>query len=49
MGRDKERARIRAVLMDNPRGLLGTREMNKAPNARIRQLCGVTKGGRRKG
>ena len=30
--------------MDNLRGLLGTRRMDKVPNSRIRQLCGVTKG-----
>ena len=41
--REKERSRIRAVEMDNIRGLLGIRRMNKFPNARIRQLCGVTK------
>ena len=29
--------------MDNLRGLLGIRKMGKVPNARIRQLCGVTK------
>ena len=30
--------------MDNLRCLLGIRNINKVPNARIRQLCGVTKG-----
>ena len=30
--------------MDNLRGLLGIRIMDKVPNARIRQLCGMTKG-----
>ena len=30
--------------MDNLRGLLGIRRMDRVPNARIRQLCGVTKG-----
>ena len=30
--------------MDNLRGLLGIRRMDKVPNARIKQLCGVTKG-----
>ena len=30
--------------MDNLRGLLGIRRMDKVPNARIRQLCGVTEG-----
>ena len=35
---------IRSVQMDNIRGLLGIRRMDKVPNARISQLCGVTKG-----
>ena len=39
----EERSRIRAVQMDNLRGLLGTRRMDRVPNARIRKLCGVTK------
>ena len=30
--------------MDNIGGLLGIRRMDKVPNARIRQLYGVTKG-----
>ena len=41
--REKESYRIRAVQMDNLRGLLGIMRMNKVQNARIRQLCGVTK------
>ena len=32
----KERSRIRTVQMDNLRGLLDIRRMDKAPNARIR-------------
>ena len=40
---EKERLRIRAVQMDNLRGFLGIKRMDKVPNARIRQLCGVTK------
>ena len=44
IGREKERSRIWAVQMDSIRGLLGIRRMDKVPNARIRQLCGVTKG-----
>ena len=40
---EKEGSRIRAVHMDNLRGLLGIRRLDKVPNARIRQLCGVTK------
>ena len=42
--REKERSRIWALQMENLRGLLGIRRMNKVPNARIRQLCGVTNG-----
>ena len=42
--REKERPRIRVVQMDNLRGLLGIRRMDRVPNAMIRQLCGVTKG-----
>ena len=30
--------------MDNLRGLLGIRRMDRVPKARIRELCGVTKG-----
>ena len=30
--------------MDNLRGLLGIRKMDRFLNARIRQLCGVMKG-----
>ena len=36
--REKERSGIRAVQMDNLRGLLGSRRMDKVPNAWIRQL-----------
>ena len=42
--REKERSRIRSVQMDNLKGLLVIRRMDKVPNARIRQLCGLTKG-----
>ena len=41
---EKERPRIRAVQMDNLRGLLGIRRMDKIPYTRIRQLCRVIKG-----
>ena len=41
--RGRRRSTIRAVQMDNLEGLLGIRGMDKVPNARIRQLCGVTK------
>ena len=36
--REKERSIIRAVQMDNLRGLLGIRRMDKVPDARIRQF-----------
>ena len=42
--KEKDISRIRVVLMDNLRGLLGNRRMNRVPNARIRELCGVKKG-----
>ena len=38
------RSRIWAVQMDNLRCFLGIRRMDKIPNARIGQLCGVTEG-----
>ena len=40
----EERSKIRAVQMESLRGLLGIRRRNKIPNARIRELCRVTKG-----
>ena len=40
---EKKRSRIRAVHMDNLRGFLGIRRMDKVPNARINELCGVKK------
>ena len=42
--REKERSRIRGVQMDNLRGLLGIKRMDRLPNVWIRQLRGVTKG-----
>ena len=42
--REKERSRIRVVQMDNLRGLLGIRRINKFRNARLRQFCRVMKG-----
>ena len=42
--REKERSRVRAVQIDNLRGLLGIRRMDRVPNARIRELCRVKKG-----
>ena len=41
--KEKELSRIRAIQMDNLRGLLGIR-VDKVPNTRIRELYGVTKG-----
>ena len=38
----KEKSTIRAVQIGNLRGLLGIRRMDKVPNARIREFCGVT-------
>ena len=40
---EKERPRIRAVQMDNLRGLIGIRRMDSVPNAQIRKLFGVKK------
>ena len=42
--KEKERSRIRAIQMDSLRGLLGIRRMDRVPNARIKELCGVAKG-----
>ena len=39
----EEMFRVSVVQMNNLRGLLSIRRMNKVPNAWIRQLCGVTK------
>ena len=42
--KEKEKSRFRAVQMDNLRGLLDIRRMDRVPNAWIRELCGVKKG-----
>ena len=42
--REKGRSRIRTVQMDNLRGLLGIRRMDKVPNVWIRELCKEIKG-----
>ena len=42
--KEKERSRIRVVQMDNLRGLLGIRKMDRVLNAWIRELCRVKKG-----
>ena len=33
--KEKEISRVRAVQMDNPKGLLGIRRMDRVPNAQI--------------
>ena len=43
---EKERSRIRVVQMDNLRGLLCIRSMNRVPNELIRKLWGVVNGWR---
>ena len=40
----RRRRGLRLVEMDNLRCLLGIRKMAKVPNARVRELCRVTKG-----
>ena len=40
----KEISRIKAVQMDNLKGFLGIRRMDRVPNARIRKLCRVAEG-----
>ena len=40
----RKRYRVRAVQIDNLRGLLGFRRMDGVPNARVTELCGVKKG-----
>ena len=40
--REKEKSRIRAVLLDYHRGLLGIRRMGKILNARVREVCKLT-------
>ena len=43
--KEKKRSRIRAVQMNNLRGLLGISKMDRIPNVQIREFGGVTKGG----
>ena len=40
----KYRTKVQAVQMDNLRGMLGVRRIDKMRNERIRELCGVKKG-----
>ena len=42
--KEKERSRIRAVDIDNLRGFIGIRRMDKVPNAWIKELCRLKKG-----
>ena len=42
--KEKERSRVRAVQMKNLRELLNIRKIDRVPNARTRELCGVRKG-----
>ena len=41
--KEKERSRIRMVQMDNLKGFLGIRRMDRVTNVLIRELCRVTK------
>src|SRR5678816_3860301 len=38
------RSKVQCVQMDNHRGMLGVKRINKIRNERIRELCGVKKG-----
>ena len=40
----KERSRIRAVQIENLKGLLGVKRMDRVPNALIKELWRVMKG-----
>ena len=42
--KEKERSRVRTVEMDTLRRLLGIMRMDRVPNTRMRELCGVRKG-----
>ena len=42
--RETERSRMKAVKMDNFRGLLGIRRISRMPNALVREICGVIRG-----
>ena len=46
--KEGERSKIRAVQMDNLKGLLGIRRVDRVSNAWIRELRGVTKGGNKR-
>ena len=42
--KEEERYMIKAVQMDKIRSLLGIRRMDRIPNARTKELCGMAKG-----
>ena len=42
-GKRRRDLRVRVVQMDNLKGLLGVKRMDRVPNAQIRELCGVKK------
>ena len=42
--KEKERSKVRTIQMDNLRGLLGIGRVDRVPNARIKEFCGMTKG-----
>ena len=42
--KEKEKSRVKTLQMDNFRGLLGIRRMDRVLNIRIRELCGVKMG-----
>ena len=41
--KEKQRSTIKTVQMDNLKGLLGKIRMDRLPNTRIRELCGMMK------
>ena len=41
--KERERSRIRAVQLDNLRGMQCIRRMARVPNPRIREKCGILK------
>ena len=41
--REKDKSKISVMQMNRLTGLLGIRRVDRVPNARIREFCGVTK------
>ena len=41
--KEKDRARIRALQMDNLRGLIGIQRIGRVQNVQVRKLCRVMK------